>query len=188
MIAALYVDPRGPYPLLPGVECWDSRRDARLYPGPWPVIAHPPCGPWGRYHQRCHQDASLAPAAVAAVRRWGGVLEHPIDSNLWPACRLPMPGWLPDPWGGWSIKIDQCHWGHPARKRSWLYVVGIGQEELPPIPPWQEPTRMLEDMAKSARHLTPPLFAAWLVRLVARHTGSTHSPCGLLPPVEGVLL
>ena len=31
-IAALYVEPRGVYQGLPGVECWDEARDARLYP------------------------------------------------------------------------------------------------------------------------------------------------------------
>ena len=37
-VAALYVDPRGPYPELLGPElCWDAERDARLYDGPHPV-------------------------------------------------------------------------------------------------------------------------------------------------------
>lgn len=58
-VAALYVDPLGPYPALRHdpddlwdapllVDCWDATRDARLYNGPHPVIAHPPCKHWGR--------------------------------------------------------------------------------------------------------------------------------------------
>lgn len=48
MIAALFVDPRGCYANLPGVELWDEARDARLYQGPHPVVAHPPCTRWCR--------------------------------------------------------------------------------------------------------------------------------------------
>lgn len=49
MIAALYVETDGPYFGLDGVDPWDIRRDARLYTGPHPVVAHPPCARWGRY-------------------------------------------------------------------------------------------------------------------------------------------
>jgi hypothetical protein len=48
VIAALYVATGGCYFGLPDVDPWDVERDARLYPGPHPVIAHPPCGKtWG---------------------------------------------------------------------------------------------------------------------------------------------
>lgn len=43
MVAALYVEPNGIYFGLPNVDPWDIYRDARTYPGPWPVVAHPPC-------------------------------------------------------------------------------------------------------------------------------------------------
>ena len=49
LIAALYVEKGGCYWDLPGVDAWDAARDARLYPGPYPVIAHPPCERWGRF-------------------------------------------------------------------------------------------------------------------------------------------
>ena len=48
MIAALYVEKGGCYDM-PGIDLWDIERDARLYEGPWPVVAHPPCERWGRY-------------------------------------------------------------------------------------------------------------------------------------------
>lgn len=100
-IAALYVDPRGPYPSIPGVDAWDEARDARGFTGPGPVIVHPPCGPWGLLAEFCYlQDVALAPLAVGQVREHAGVLEHPVGSRLWGACGLPAPGEKPDAFGG----------------------------------------------------------------------------------------
>jgi hypothetical protein len=41
-VAALFVETNGAYYGLPGVDPWDESRDARLYDGPFPVVAHPP--------------------------------------------------------------------------------------------------------------------------------------------------
>ena len=49
MIAALYVMRDGCYYGMPDVDPWDEERDARLYAGPYAVVAHPPCERWGRY-------------------------------------------------------------------------------------------------------------------------------------------
>ena len=43
MIAALFVQKNGAYFDLPDVDPWDEERDARLYSGPHPVVAHPQC-------------------------------------------------------------------------------------------------------------------------------------------------
>lgn len=128
MIAALYIDPRGPYPSLDNADCWDEARDARVYWGPHPVVAHPPCGPWGRLaHLYRGTEHDCAPRAVAQVREWGGVLEHPERSKLWEWEGLPLPGDATDAWGGRTYVVDQCDWGHVARKRTWLYVVRVNQ-------------------------------------------------------------
>src|SRR6185295_2149416 len=136
-VAALYIDPRGPYPGL--VRHWyDEERNAEMYAGPWPVVAHPPCGPWGGLrHLNRTQAPEHAPHALAIVREFGGVLEHPADSKLWDACGLPLPaityigrggditgyqngpGPRLDDFGGYTIELDQCEWGHCARKRTW---------------------------------------------------------------------
>lgn len=193
-VQALFVDSkRGPYPALLGADaCWDESRDAKGYAGPNPVTAHPPCGPWGRYAWKCKQDASTGPAAVASVRAWGGVLEHPTASKLWAHCGMPRPGELPDAWGGYTVEVAQRDFGHRADKETWLYVVGCAQADLPPLPPSQpkreawtpsrrvlDPKRLesarprgtrgiLECLSKGQRHLTPPAFAAWLVDVAQR--------------------
>lgn len=249
MIAVLYIDPRGPYPKMglnqsdpdpvnwaQRVDCWDATRDARLYAGPHPVVAHPPCKHWGRLKHLAHvqcsneacewhgkqpdsprslqcprcrsilvSDADCAPRAVEQVRAFGGVLEHPAGSLLWEACELPVPfrtyadcqggsisesvdecgDPLLDSFGGYTIELDQVEWGHVARKRTWLYLVGVPREalEAPPFP-GREPTHWVSGgrrhdrkgsggiippgikvCSAQQRRRTPPLFAEYLVRL-----------------------
>lgn len=84
-IAALFVDSAGCYSGLPQVDTWGIERDARLYAGPHPVVAHPPCQRWGRF-------ARAGP--------------------------------------GWTCYVEQGHYGHFARKASWLYFVGPRPPEL----------------------------------------------------------
>lgn len=132
-VAALYVDPNGVYANLPDVEVWDEARDARTYAGPWPVVAHPPCKAWSVMGQ-CRpeivrgDDGGCFRAALAAVRMFGGVLEHPANSHAWRRFLLPQPaasGWTGYIIGeGWTCEVDQAHYGHPANKRTWLYYVG----------------------------------------------------------------
>ncbi len=131
MIAALYVQRGGVYFGLDGVDPWDEQRDARLYAGPWPVVAHPPCERWGRYAtggpmlartpraKIKGDDGGCFRAALAAVRTWGGVLEHPEASSAWSAFGLL----LPPKCGGWTSCVEQGHYGHRARKATWLYAV-----------------------------------------------------------------
>lgn len=144
MIAALYVEKNGPYMGVPGVDPWDAARDARLYAGPHPVIAHPPCERWGRYwsggpsatvRRTLGDDAGCFEAALAAVRKWGGVLEHPEASHAFKRFGLPIPkwggGWTdPDLFGGSSCCVSQGHYGHRARKMTWLYAVRAPLPEL----------------------------------------------------------
>lgn len=132
-VAALYVETNGAYFGLPGVDAWDEQRDARLYDGPYPVVAHPPCKTWSIMSQ-CRpeiargDDGGCFRAALDAVRKFGGVLEHPAYSRAWSHFGLAPPrlhGWtgtLLD--GGWTCAVDQAHYGHRANKWTWLYYVG----------------------------------------------------------------
>lgn len=188
MIAALYVDPRGPYcagPLAELCDAWPAERNASLYAGPLPVVAHPPCGPWGKLRQMAlvgrQSDAACMPHAVAAVRRCGGVLEQPAGSKAFEQFGMPLPGEPPDAWGGYTIEVDQVEWGHVARKRTWLYLVGVPQSalEAPPFP-GRQPTHWcsgsrnaprgpvppgIKVCSRQQRNRTPPMFAAYLIRL-----------------------
>lgn len=148
MIAALYVEKGGAYYSLPEVDPWDQARDARLYDGPHPVVAHPPCQRWGKLWagQPLHikrtgerkikgDDGGCFAAAISAVRTWGGVLEHPWGSHAWPHFGLNMPpregGWIvADFHGGWTCCVEQRGYGHYARKPTLLYANGVTLPEL----------------------------------------------------------
>lgn len=142
MIAALYVQRGGSYWDLDGVDPWDEARDARQYAGPWPVVAHPPCSRWcrlaglveARWGHKRGGDGGCFAAAMASVREWGGVLEHPAYSDAWAAFDLPVPmrggGWSRGLCGGWSAHVEQGRYGHAAKKATWLYAFGC---ELPDL-------------------------------------------------------
>lgn len=189
-VAALYIDPRGPYPATVGPEfCWDADRDATIYAGPWPVIAHPACGPWSRLrhlYRGSEGGPELAFHALEAVRAFGGILEHPAHSRFWAAAELPRPGEPPDAWGGWTEAINQCDFGHVARKPTWLYCVGVDRESAAWRPPPREPTHYIgggrdthgptsrrggaipngiRAAHRGHRIRTPAPLAAWLVAL-----------------------
>lgn len=171
LAAALYVRRDSCYKSMPGVLAFDSDTDARTFSGGVPVVAHPPCRMWGRYAYKAKGDAqerNLGHMAVRQVRENGGVLEHPAASKLWCASALPRPGQPPDLWGGYSIAVNQCDWGHDALKPTWLYIVGCPLEKLPRIPPPCPPIRTVESMGKAQRERTPPAFAEWLIDLAKR--------------------
>jgi hypothetical protein len=146
-IAALFVEKGGCYFGLPDVDPWDIDRDARQYEGPYPVVAHPPCARWGRYwggapgtwpRLKKGDDGGCFAAALAAVRRWGGVLEHPEASGAWKAFGLSPPprcgGWVPADhilgYRGWTCCVEQGWYGHRARKATWLYAHGVDLPSL----------------------------------------------------------
>jgi hypothetical protein len=207
-VAALYVLPDGPYAGRPDVDLWDEARDARLYPGPYPVVAHPPCERWGRYwsggpsarvRRTLGDDGGCFAAALASVRRWGGVIEHPEASHAWDAHGLPSPprwgGWIGSLFGGWACCVEQGHYGHRARKATWLYFVGSSQ---PPDLIWgpcssrvrlddgyhsakerraaKAASGAVELLPHRQRKLTPPQFACRLIELArgANHRGANH--------------
>jgi hypothetical protein len=180
-VAVLYCDPRGPYPSLvvPGVqlECWGlPYRDAKEYAGPHNVVAHPPCGPWGRLRHMCtKQDAGCALRAVDQVREFGGVLEHPWLSHLWEAVAMPYPGQPEDQFGGYTIEVKQVDWGHACEKRTWLYCVGVPHSAHVTPEPRRATHCVSRDAKRKSSRLkrcspevarrTPPAFAEYLVSL-----------------------
>ena len=180
MISVLFARSDSIYKTLPGCDVWDIERDARAWPGGNPVVAHPPCRAWGRLRQFAkprEDEKALAPWAVEQIRKFGGVLEHPEGSSLWPVLGLPAPG-KRDEFGGWTLGIYQHWWGHRAEKATLLYIVGCDPTDIPDIPLRMDevthcirPTKSYPrkpSVTKPEREHTPHDLAVWLVELAKR--------------------
>lgn len=219
-VAALFVDDKGIYPdLLGRMACWcgddwferwpdQTSDDARGYPGPDPVVAHPPCHlwvnlaavNWKRYKRQRPawypggNDGGCFAAALAAVRRWGGVLEHPAGSHAWAKHKLIAPqhpnpkrrkaldwaiergdtsGWWyagPNP-REWTCRVSQSAYGNLCRKDTWLLYCGA----RPPFElDWMRKPgthqcgwfdRNKPTVSKREASATPERFARELIRL-----------------------
>jgi hypothetical protein len=152
-----------------GCDCYDETRDALTWTPPGPVIAHPPCGGWGRcknWHKK--NDKHFGPWAVDVVRRHRGIVEQPADSSLWRFCAARDR----DLWGGRMYRVNQADFGHLALKPTDLYVVGL--PEPPPMPAGPSlrlpALRPLLRLCRAQRERTPPAFGAWLVAWVRSGT------------------
>lgn len=179
-VAVLFARSDSVYKTLPDCEVYDMERDARTYDGPWPVVAHPPCRSWGNFAMFAKprpDERNLARLAVALVREFGGVLEHPYGSKLWAAQMLPKQGER-DQFGGFTLVIDQHWWGHRAQKRTKLYIVGIDPGDVPDMPMKLGRAEFVvgdvgrasdgtdrPEISKAEREHTPPELAEWLVEL-----------------------
>lgn len=200
-VAALYVQKGGFYYGLDGVDPWDEERDARKYDGPWPVVAHPPCqrwinlafanyARWGGNHNRPGNDGGCFAAALRAVQRYGGVLEHPASSHAWTQYGLLRPyghGWCYQPdvaftagRGGYHVsEVWQSAYGHRARKRTWLLFAG---KKAPPEMNWRRlsgthqvgfqdqrgKARNKPTLSSAESNRTPPAFCRALLDLAQR--------------------
>ena len=136
-IAALFVQEDGCYANHPLIDAWPEARDARLYNGNLPVIAHPPCqlwgamaavnyARWGGEHNKPGNDGGCFKFAVDTLNRCGGVLEHPAKSRAFAKYGLEKPsgiGWKRSG-NGWVCEVWQSAYGHRANKATWLYYVG----------------------------------------------------------------
>ncbi len=187
-VAVLFARADSVYKAIPECDVWDAERDARRWPGGAPVVAHPPCRAWGTLRALAKprpDEKELAVWAVAQVRKFGGVLEHPKRSTLWPHCGLPAIG-EKDIFGGWTLPIFQSSWGHRAEKATLLYIVGCAPAQIPDMPfvlgeashviassgRRTDGSRMHRgdkgwrpEVNKSEREHTPPALAEWLVAL-----------------------
>ena len=116
-VASQWVEEDTVYRNFPHVDPWPASRDAYRWPGGMPIVAHPPCGPWGNYRSVNKESKDHGAQAMDYVHRFGGVVEHPVGSSLFESLGA----------GGRIIVVDQGNFGHLAQKRTKLYVCRPGQ-------------------------------------------------------------
>jgi hypothetical protein len=184
-VAVLFAASPSVYDDFPECDVYNFARDARTFPGGLPVVAHPPCRLFSKlsyFSTAPLSEKELAYVAIKMVRENGGVLEHPAYSKLWAEAGLPRPGAGSDAFGGWTFSLLQWWFGHPARKATWLYIVGT--TTLPSFPlrlgeaqfqvgirkgikkghPAWKPT-IYGSRHNGASSATPSRFARWLIAL-----------------------
>lgn len=198
-VAALFVQRDGCYWNLPDIDAWDETRDARVYDGPFPVVAHPPCQRWGKMarvnysrwggeHNRPGNDGECFAAAVRSVACWYGVLEHPAGSYAFETYGIAKPigiGWKRIGLEEWVCEVWQSAYGHRANKATWLYYCGRNN---PPELDWSRPrgshqvgfqdrrgkARNKPTLSKSEANATPSRFRDCLIEL-AIHAARDYS-------------
>ena len=200
-VAALFVEYDGVYfrrsDVIPaGYAIGEDRnskviKDARSYDGPWPIIGHPPCARWGSFatapwlpekQRKIGNDDRCFDSALASVRKWGGVIEHPANSRAWRIFHLQKPRAYQTPildsYEGFSIFVNQSHYGHLTQKPTWLYICGYrGDFEEDFYIPQSKRKVKYEvrvtnkiELPQKDRKRTPELFANLLVSIAKRCT------------------
>lgn len=183
MIPVLFVRNNSIYKTL-GVDCWDIKRDAIKFKGKVPAIYHPPCRAWGRLRWNAKPrpgERWLAIWSILMIRKYGGVLEHPATSILFKTMNLPLGNQV-DSYGGFSLCVDQSWFGHKAKKKTLLYIVGIKPSEVPDYSlnynaieyaicrnvKRSNNTILLKEVSKAEREETPLLFAEFLIKIAKK--------------------
>lgn len=136
MIPVLFTQEDSNYDKFEIFDCYDLKRDALSFSDRLPLIAHPPCRKFSKLRGLSTAPLSekkLAFFALAKVRQFGGILEHPRSSTLWKDGNFNLDGTI-DSYGGFLRSVDLSWFGFSARKKTMLYFCGIAPGQLPPFP------------------------------------------------------
>lgn len=153
MISILCTDRLTNYRFIPGLDLWPKERNAYNFASSNPVITHAPCQQWSLLHHLAKPDLAekeLAMFCLEKVKANGGIFEHPAYSKFFAHAGIKP-----------TVTIEQSWWGFPARKRTWLYMVGC---EPLPFPGERKPPRTnVEGITSTMRSRMPLAFCEWLV-------------------------
>ena len=165
-VAALFCNPNTHYRSIRDVDVYDATRCVSTFAEDCPIVAHPMCRAWSAWlrHQAKPKPGEMTMGLLACewLKELGGVLEHPACSHLFAEAGLPKPGYR----SGHllTISVDQCWWGYPVRKRTWLCFSRCEPLDMPfRLHNFGDDARRYHNMSKLQRQATTPELAKWLV-------------------------
>lgn len=171
MISILCAQKNSTYKTIPGLDVWDSERDAYFFTGSNPVITHAPCQQWSRLRAFATPNADekeLAYFCLNKVIRNGGIFEHPMGSSFFKEAGVEKN----------IYSVDQSWWGFPCRKTTYLFFHKV---KPLPFPVLQNiPTKVLgvysglsdirkkerKELSKKERSTTVLSFAQYLINCI----------------------
>ena len=177
MIPVLFTDDKSNYDLFNCFSTYNRHRNAFTFSERTPLIAHPPCRLFSRLRQFSTADRKekqCAYFALAQVRMFGGILEHPRSSTLWKNGNFNLSGEI-DIYGGFLRSVNLSWFGFPAEKKTMLYFVGISPSDLPAFPLSLDAplstistskNSSLQEVQKKYRSSTPLLMIKYFIQVI----------------------
>lgn len=178
MIPVLFTSDNSLYKQDSRFDCWDAQRNALTWQGQEPAIYHPPCRLFSRMKAfstagKC--EKFLGYWAIMSARKFGGIVEHPKGSDLWKEMGVNLSGKV-DEHGGFLISVDLNWFGFPARKSTYLYIVGCSRLNLPLHPysldaltgvvSTSKKTNRKFYIKKNLRSQTPAAMIDWFAKII----------------------
>lgn len=173
----LFTQSNSNYSSIQGFDAYDVKRNALTCRVKMPAVYHPPCRLFSRLRGLStapKNERLLAYWSVGRARLYGGIVEHPADSQLWKQCKVGTPK-NPDRWGGYLIKVQLNWFGFPAQKATGLYIVGVPYKDLPALPlSFDAITHTVsnvkgsakKELPKAERSKTPVNMCKWLYKVL----------------------
>lgn len=164
-IAALFVQEDGCYANHPLIDAWPEARDARLYNGNLPVIAHPPCthlAVSGARHFARKRESGEQQEAIDFFMRLANApiekiaIENPvcIMSSIW-----RKPDQIIQPWQfGHGETKATCLWLKGLPKLTPTNIVSGRDDRIHKMPP--SPTRWKE-RSRTYQLIADAMAAQW---------------------------
>lgn len=163
MITVLCVQKDSHYRNIPGCDYYGIDRNAYNFKGSNVVIAHPPCGQWGKLKGLAlynESEKNLAPFCLEKIRSNGGILEHPASSSFIKSIGQYYNKL--DPFGGFLLSVNLSWFGFSAQKKTCLYIVGLTPKEVSFPIALDMTINNVEKMSYLQRAKTPLAMVEWL--------------------------
>lgn len=169
-IPVLFVHNRSNYKKDKDFDCYDEKRNAYTFNSSQALICHPPCRLYSRLKGLSNapiEEKQAAYFSLDLVRKNGGILEHPHDSDFWKENKIIAPNTGYDEFGGFTILILQSWFNYYTPKKTILYIVGINKNQLPKINEINNiRLRHFENLTKKQRSETTQELVTYLKQII----------------------